>query len=375
MKKSKRVRYSLGLKFFLSYLAVIGIGIVVLITAANIAVPSAFNKHMTTMDMMGNSMMENMNLFVNFKAALTQTMVIAGLAAIIVAVIISLFISQKLVVPIQKMKNASHRIAEGNYNERVNIPGRSHQGEVDELGQLAISFNQMAENLEKTETLRRQLIGDVAHELRTPLTTIKGSMEGLIDGVLPSEIETFQQIYSEADRLQRLVHDLQELSRVEAGVFEMKPKPILVSELIDNVLHRLDLQFKEKGITIKANLSENLPKVLVDKDRITQVLINLIGNALQYTPSGGNVIIGQYIEGEMVFITISDTGVGIQTEQLSQVFDRFYRVDKSRSRAGGGSGIGLTIAKHLVEANGGNIWVQSLGQDHGSKFTFSLPIA
>jgi len=223
--------------------------------------------------------------------------------------------------------------------------------------------------------MRRELIGDVAHELRTPLTAIKGSMEGLIDGVLPSEVETYQLIYAEADRLERLVNDLQELSRVEAGAYELIRKPISVSSLVESAAARLSRQFEDKGVTLESKVPANLPPALADEDRIGQVLLNLVGNALQYTPPGGHVRIAASRRGHEVHVSITDTGIGISPEHLPHLFTRFYRVDKSRSRAGGGSGIGLTIARHLVEAHGGRIWVESPGAGRGSSFTFTLPLA
>jgi histidine kinase len=272
------------------------------------------------------------------------------------------------------MMNASKSIAEGHYEERVHVAGDLEKGEQDELAQLAISFNQMAARLQQTEGMRRQLIGDVSHELRTPLTAIKGSMEGLIDGVLPVTEETFQEIYQEADRLQRLVNDLQELSRVEAGAYELSLRPVEVSKLVEAAVNRLERQFEDKGIYLETRISPGSPQVLVDEDRIGQVLLNLVGNALQYTPSDGKVTISvHHINGE-VQIVVSDTGIGIPPEHLPHLFTRFYRVDKSRSRAGGGSGIGLTIAKHLVEAHGGRIWVRSQGAGKGSTFAFTLPV-
>ncbi|NIL99089.1 MAG: hypothetical protein GTO62_18805 [Planctomycetales bacterium] len=233
----------------------------------------------------------------------------------------------------------------------------------------------MASRLEQTETLRRELIGDVAHELRTPLTAIKGSMEALIDGVLPATTKTFQQVYQEADRLQRLVHDLAELSRVEAGAYQLNKRPVSIAALVEGALARLKLQFEEKGVLLEVQLPPNLPDVRVDDDRIGQVLLNLLGNALQYTPMGGSVLISADQCDHEVRISVSDTGIGIPAEHLAHIFTRFYRVDKSRSRAGGGSGIGLTIAKHLVEAHGGRIWVESPGAGQGSTFSFTLPLS
>jgi signal transduction histidine kinase len=232
----------------------------------------------------------------------------------------------------------------------------------------------MAAKLQQTENMRRQLIGDVAHELRTPLTAIKGSMEGLIDGVLPADAETYQTIHREADRLQRLVNDLQELSRVESGAFDLDRQSVKVSDLVDSAVARLGKQFEEKDVTLETEVPSGLPQVFVDKDRIDQVLLNLVGNALQYTPSGGKVTISAHAQDDEIHIAVADTGIGIPPEHLPHLFTRFYRVDKSRSRARGGSGIGLTIAKHLVEAHDGRIWAVSSGSGQGSTFIFTLPL-
>ena len=275
-----------------------------------------------------------------------------------------------MLAPVRVLTSASQRIADGHYGERVKSTGS------DELGQLAHSFNQMAEKLEQVESMRRQLIGDVSHELRTPLTAIKGSMEGLMDGVLPASEETYQQIHQEADRLARLVDDLQELSRVEAGAYALDTQPVAVSTLVQTTIKRFAMQAQAKGIELRPELPADLPLVLADQDRITQVLTNLVGNALQYTPQGGQVIIRAIRKGHETWISVIDTGVGILPEHLSHLFTRFYRVDKSRSRqSGGGSGIGLTIARALVEAHGGRIRAESAGEGQGSTFTFTLKIA
>ncbi|HID54345.1 MAG TPA: two-component sensor histidine kinase, partial [Anaerolineae bacterium] len=268
----------------------------------------------------------------------------------------------------------SRQIAQGNYGRRVTLPANRPITDLDEMGQLAHSFNQMAVQLEESDTLRRQLIGDVTHELTTPLTVIKGSMEGLIDGVLPPEPETFQQIYYEAARLQRLVTDLQELSRVESGAYELHIQPVDLATLTDSITSHLRRQFDDKGVQLQVHLPPGLLMAEIDPDRISQVLINLIGNALQHTPSGGLVDVTVQRNNNRVLFTIADTGAGIAAEHLPHLFTRFYRVDKSRARASGGSGIGLTIARHLVEAHGGQIWAESAGLGQGSQFTFFLPL-
>jgi len=315
------------------------------------------------------------DLYRSFQSAVTQALTIAAMAAALVAGVASFLISRRVVAPVRQMMQASQRIAEGRYDERVIVPGNIAAGDLDELGELALRFNQMAARLELTENMRRQLIGDITHELRTPLTTIKGSMEGLIDGVLPGNEETYQQVYREADRLARLVNDLQELSRVEAGAYELKRRAVPVVHLAAAVVDRLGRQYNDQGVRLELDIPNGLPPTWVDEDRIGQVLLNLVGNALQHTPEGGRVEISARNTGGEVQIAVTDTGAGISAEHLPHLFTRFYRVDKSRSRGMGGSGIGLTIARHLVEAHGGRIWAESQGLSRGSTFAFTLPVA
>jgi len=372
-----RIRRYLSWKLFLSYLVVILVGLVVLASATEFVAPSAFERHLAAMAVLMGGASEEMeiDLFTNFRRAVNEALALSAVAAFLSALAVSVFVSRRIGTPVHEMMVASQRIAEGHFNERVNVPDDLTWDELDELGRLALSFNQMAAQLEHIEATRRELIGTVAHELRTPLASIKGSMEGLIDGVLPADASTFQRIYREADRLQRLVYDLQELSRVEAGAFELKAKPVPVGDLVESAVARLGYQFEEKGVALETDVSGDLPRVRADEDRIGQVMLNLVGNALQYTPAGGQVWISAHRQGSKVCISVSDTGVGIAPEHLSLIFTRFYRIDKSRARAGGGSGIGLTIAKHLVEAHGGCIWAESPGPGQGSTFAFTLPVA
>ncbi|BAJ64683.1 MULTISPECIES: sensor histidine kinase [Anaerolinea] len=370
-------RRHLAWKLFLSYVIVVLVGVVVLATATSFSVPAAFERHMAGMSammpgMMGNSHSMEMELFANYRASVTEALSLAVITALIAAVVASYFISRQVVNPIRTMMNLSHRIAEGEYKERLTISGDLSQ--LDELDQLALSFNQMADKLEKTETMRRQLIGDVAHELRTPLAAIKGYIEGLMDGVIPAEGNTYQQIHDEINRLQRLVDDLQELSRVESGAFHLKPELVSLSDLMDTIQNIFVPQFIHKGIQFQIQIEPNLPPVLIDKDRILQVLTNLVGNALQYTPSGGKVTVQISKQRTEILISVSDTGIGISPEHLPFIFNRFYRTDKSRARASGGSGIGLTIAQALVKAHHGRIWAESGGEGKGSTFYFTLPI-
>ena len=374
-------RRHLGAKLLLSYLVIIVVGVTVLIVASQFILPTSFNRHMTGMMGMTNDGMgmgmggqgfggsdQMAQLYVDFRASFNEALTYAALAAMIVAMALSLFFSRSVIAPVRAMSFASQRIADGRYDERVRVNG------TDELAQLALYFNQMAGKLDQVESMRRRLIGDVSHELRTPLTAIKGFMEGLMDGVLPTTQETFQQIHTEADRLNRLVDDLQELSRVEARAYELETRPLDISSLVQTVTKRLAPQAESKHILLDIELAPELPHVLADEDRVVQILTNLVGNALQYTPENGTVtIVAKRIDYE-VQISIRDTGMGIPPEHLQHIFDRFYRVDKSRSRrAGGGSGIGLTIARALVEAHGGRVWAESGGEGRGSTFSFILP--
>ena len=364
------IRRHLGVKLFLTYVFVLLAGMFILVGSTQFSLPNAFRRHLAGMRMGMQGPVMTQEFFGSFRAGFNDALFWAVLVAILLALLVSILLSRSVIAPVRAMTSASQRIAEGHYNERVSASG------ADELGQLAGSFNRMAERLEETETMRRQLIGDVTHELRTPLTTIKGSMEGLMDGILPPTPETFEQIYKEADRLNHLVDDLQELSRVEAGAYELDLQPVSVSELVSITLKRLRRQFDEKGISVNTEIPPDLPLVMVDVDRIGQVLVNLIGNALHYTPEGGTVWITASRVANNLQVSVRDTGIGIPAKHLPRIFDRFYRVDKSRSRRiGGGSGIGLTIARHLVEAHKGKIWAESDGEGKGSTFTFSLPVA
>jgi histidine kinase len=376
------IRSHLGAKLLLSYLVIVLVGVMVLIVASQALLPTSFNRHMAGMGMMygmpnmpgagiggpGSGARNGMpQLYLDFRAGFNEAMLYAAFAATLVAVVLSFYLSRSVIAPLRDMSGATQRIADGRYDERVRVRGE------DELARFALRFNQMAEKLSEVESMRRRLIGDVSHELRTPLTAIKGSMEGLMDGLLPATTETYLQIHAEAERLERLVDDLQELSRVEARAYELDIRPVDIPSLAQTVVKRVTQYADSKRISLDLQLDSDLPRVLADEDRAVQVLTNLTGNALEYTPEGGRVSIAAKLINSEVQISVRDTGLGISSEHLPRLFDRFYRVDKSRSRrAGGGSGIGLTIARALVEAHGGRIWAESGGEGQGSTFSFTL---
>jgi histidine kinase len=364
------IRQRLGWKLFISYLVIILVGVISLAIMAEFATPAALDRHMDRMVMVMGGATGGMmgDLTDSVQRTINEVLLIATLAATATAVVVSTFVTRRIVSPIEDMTQASRRIADGRYDERVDVVGE------DELGDLAGSFNQMAETLSQTEHRRRQLIGDVAHELRTPLSSVRSVMEGLTDGVLPAEPATFLSVQNEVGRLQRLVRDLEELSRAEAGQIPLELELVDPVELVRAAAERLQPQYDDKGVQLLLELAPDLPQVTADSGRMIQVLLNLMGNALQYTPAGGQVTVTARRQGSELDIQVQDNGLGITPEHLPLIFERFYRVDKSRSRIGGGSGVGLTISKHLVEAHGGHLTAASPGLNQGSTFTISLPV-
>lgn len=369
------IRRRLGWKLFLSYLVIILVGVLTLAMAAQASTPTALARHAARMEsalgmmqMMGvdAALIDDLNQ--SFVTAVNEILAVAAIAALITAIIVSTYVTRRIVGPVQKMQQASQRIAAGDYDERVEVTG------ADELAALAHSLNNMAEQLADIEVRRRELIGDVAHELRTPLGNVKSVMEGLVDGVLEPEPAVFQNIELEVTRLQGLVRDLEELSRAESGQIILEREHISPADFIMPAVERLRLQFEDKGVALEVILPPELLAVHVDPWRMTQVMLNLLGNALQYTPFGGTVKLSVEAGRHQLTICIADTGIGIPAEHLPHIFERFYRVDKSRSRTGGGSGIGLTISKHLIEANGGRLVAASPGLNQGSTFSIILPV-
>jgi signal transduction histidine kinase len=371
----------LGAKLFASYLLVVLVGLVVLVLAADVAAPRFFGRHLAGMPGPGMGRMMapgggaalDTALQAAFQTALQQALLLSAAAGAGAAAGASLFVTGRLLGPLRSLAAASQRIAGGRYAERVSTAGD------DELGDLARSFNSMAAALEETERRRLALIGDVAHELRTPLATLQGNLEGLLDGVVKPEPATWARLHVEAGRLRRLVEDLQELSRAEAGRIRLEPRAVDPAGLVAAAVAPLADAFAEKGIALATELAPDLPSVRADPDRAVQVLTNLLTNALRYTPAPGTVRVTARRAAGGVELAVADSGVGLAPEHLERVFERFYRVDRSRSRAPGapwaGSGVGLTIARALVEAMGGRIHAESPGPGRGATFRVVLPIA
>lgn len=359
----------LGRKIFVSHLIIIGVGVVVLLVTARLQAPYALNQHIQQMEhLIGENESLRQNLMNTFLSALNEVLLIAASGALLAAVIVSSFVALRIVSPIRSMIKTMVQIADGDYQHRANFVWD------DELGELARNFNRMAEALYSTESRRIELIGNVAHELRTPLASMRSLMEGVVDGVLPADFSTFSAVQTELARLQRLVRDLENLSRAEAGQIKLELQDFYLQKLIDQVVQKLKPQFSEKQINLNIEFPVPGPRVHADWERIQQVLINLLGNALQYTPPHGSVRISSEINGDKVICSIEDNGIGLTGIDISHIFERFYRVDKSRSRTSGGSGIGLTIAHHIIEAHGGSLRAESQGPKLGSRFYFTLPL-
>ncbi len=232
-------------------------------------------------------------------------------------------------------------------------------------------------SLRELEKIRKDFVANVSHELRTPVASIKGYAETLLDGALEDKNNAkdfLKIIYTDIDRLARLIDDLLNLSRIESGKFKMNLQLCAIAPIIKGVVSRLNKQARDKSITIKTNIPEKLDSLLIDETRIAQVLFNLIDNAIKYIPEKGNIIISVNEKDGFIQINIADTGSGIAQEHIPRLFERFYRVDKSRSQELGGTGLGLAIVKHIIQAHQGEVFVQSiLGQ--GSVFSFTLPKA
>jgi two-component system sensor histidine kinase BaeS len=277
---------------------------------------------------------------------------IAAIGAAALSLILGILLARTLSRPIRQLTEAAQRIADGQLDQHVHI--RAH----DEIGRLAEAFNRMSDELTRSLHLRQQMTADIAHELRTPLGVILGHAEALSDGVIPASPETFDVIHEEARRLARQVEDLRTLSLSDAGELSMQPLPIDAGMILGKSLKAHAAEAAAARIELKLEAATALPAISVDPDRLTQVLDNLLVNALRHTPEHGQVTLGASEIGGSVRISVSDTGPGVSQDDLGRIFDRYYRVDPARERQNGGSGLGLAIARSLVEAQGGRIWAE-----------------
>jgi len=356
---------SLRARLLLAFLLVIGATLGTVAVAAMLVGPGYFAEAMGHLP--GDPMGAAMDAATRgaFNEAMQRALVAATVIAIVSATVVSLAVAARIAGPIGALAAATRRIAGGHYAERVPIP------EPDEFGELATSFNEMASSLEATERRRLQLVGDVAHELRTPLTTLDGYLEGLEDGVVAPSDETWRLLRAETARLTRMVNDLSELWRAEARQLPLHIETVDVAAIARDVGDRFVPQAQPRVITL--DLPSSATMAVADRDRVAQIVSNYLSNALRHAPDGSRISITTARAGGVATLSVRDQGPGLAPEQLEAVFERFYRVDSARSRAGGGSGIGLAIVRALAEAMGGRAWAESAGPGSGATFHLALP--
>ncbi|HWC72100.1 MAG TPA: ATP-binding protein [Actinomycetota bacterium] len=293
---------------------------------------------------------------------------LAGAIAAVIALVMARWLARGMTQPLRDMAEAARRMETGDYSTRVYTTSR------DEVGQLAAAFNRMSRELETLETSRRDLVANVSHELKTPITAIRAHLENLLDGVEEPDNETLQVMLAQSERLGRLVEQLLDLSKLESGDVPLRREQVALAPLVAQVMSEIQVASADRDVEVSSALPDDLPPIEADAERVHQVIFNLVDNAVRFTPEGGEVRIEAQRHNGAVEVRVADTGVGIPAEALPRLFERFYRVDAARARGDGGTGIGLAIARSVVEAHGGTIRAES-EPGHGSTFSFDLPIA
>lgn len=305
---------------------------------------------------------------VEFLSRVRTALWVAALAAMGAALLVGGMLFRSIIAPLRRLTAASQAIAAGDLSARAPVRGR------DEVAQLAEAFNRMAESLARAEEARRSQTADIAHELRTPLTVIQGTLEAMVDGVYPANRENLLAALAQVRTLVRLVEDLRILALADAGQLRLHRAPVDLRPLLQEVVEAHRPQAQERGIALDLEAPPALPLVLADRDRLAQVMGNLLSNALRYVPEGGHVTVRVEDRGREAAVAVADNGPGVAEEDLDRIFDRFWRGDPARRRATGGSGLGLAIARHIVEAHGGHIWAEPT-PGGGLTVVFTLPAA
>jgi len=296
-----------------------------------------------------------------------RSLLLAGLTAGIAAILLSFFLIRQLTSPLRKLDHASRRVAAGEFDERVDIHS------ADEIGRLAVSFNEMAASLEASEHVKKQLIADISHELRTPITVVRTTLESLRDGLMEPTQETLTALHDKILLTSRLIQDLHQLALADAGRLSINSVPCSIEAILDTIIETIGAQMEDELIVLHREIEDGLPTILADAQRIEQVLLNLIANAIRHTPEQGQLLVRAKHVGAEIQVSICDSGDGLSELDLRHVFDRFYRADEARA-GDTGAGLGLSIAKALVEAHGGRIWAEN-EPNRGACFTFTLPVS
>ena len=290
----------------------------------------------------------------------------AGLIALVIAFLLAVILAEGILRPVRQLTQAAERVAAGDWSHEVPARGK------DELAILARSFNAMVISLRQSEERRRGMTADIAHELRTPLAVQRAHLEALQDGIYPMTAETLQPVLDQNGMLVRLVDDLRTLALADAGELPLEKQSVDAREFLLGMQERFRSAAEENKVEIVVSENQTCPAILADPDRLAQIFTNLIGNALRFTPTGGIITLAAECKGNEVQMTVSDNGPGIPADALPKIFERFYRVDKSRSRDEGGSGLGLAIARQLAGAHGGKLKAENLPQG-GTRFMLSIP--
>jgi two-component system OmpR family sensor kinase/two-component system sensor histidine kinase BaeS len=286
----------------------------------------------------------------------------------ILTLVIGLLLMRRMINPLSEVIAAAQAVSQGDLSARVPVGARN-----DDLTALSIHFNHMADELERSDKQRRNMLADIAHELRTPITILRGRLEGILDGVYPPDEAHIAPALEETYLLERLVEDLRLLALAEANQLRFELKPVRLNELAETILGLFSAQAGERNVGLNLEAEEDLPEVMVDPQRFQQVIGNLIDNALRYTPEGSTVILSIHRQDDTVELSVTDGGPGIPEDELAHVFDRFWRGEKSRARSTGGAGLGLSIARQLVEAQGGKITAYN-HSPRGFEVQIALPV-
>ena len=295
-----------------------------------------------------------------------QALLLASLGALVVALIMGVILARTLTLPVRALTAATQRIARGELDQQVKVTSQ------DEIGKLAEAFNLMSQEVARVNLLRRRMTADIAHDLRTPLTVIGGYVESMRDGVLAPNHERLSLIYAEIERLQNMVGDLRMLSQADAGELTLNPQRLSLRPFLERVGMVFGHKAEQQNVTLSVDAADVLPEIWADEARLMQVMDNLLGNALRYTPAGGKIELAAQKVKDKLVVTVRDSGPGIAAADLPLIFDRFYRADPSRSTDTGASGLGLAIVKALVEAQGGQVWVESV-EGEGTSFFMEFP--
>ncbi|TBR58010.1 two-component sensor histidine kinase [Westiellopsis prolifica IICB1] len=355
----------LATRLFFSHLVVMIVGVFALVIISKLSSPRFFVLHLEQLEKRGYRLFHiRTELVDGFEGAWRHSTVWSVIVGGAAAGGLSFWVSRRIMQGLTEMEKVTQEFATGRLNSRLPM------SDIPELNRLGTSFNRMAASLEGVETRRRELIGDMTHELRTPLTVVRGYLEELADGSIEPSPEIYLRLVKETKRLERLVNDLQELSKAEAGYLPIHIKPVNIRPLLESLVTRFADQLLEDGPVLQLKCPTELPLVLADIDRTEQVLVNLVGNAVRYT-NQGTITIQAWVDDSKLWIAVIDTGMGISPEDLPHIFERFWRADKSRDRHSGGTGIGLTISRRLVELQGGYMEVES-ELAVGSTFRFCL---